>query len=217
MSTELLALYRKLHDGLSDMVEGGRLTEEHIPDDYRWLVESLAKLAALDPEGHDPVASSVSYDAEQLRYFAAARDHGWAVGDEGLVLRTSNRGEDWTVQISGVPSNLLGVRALATQRAVAVDVSGLFCCTASLMPSFRRNEIIGHQFVKPDWSRFNPTNSVNQRKYGCTYVPSNTLAATNVPAIARNIGSRVIAKLLFMLLLPEARSRSDDGGVSDNR
>ena len=36
--------YAKLHDGLSDMIEGGRLSEADIPDDYRWLVESLAYL-----------------------------------------------------------------------------------------------------------------------------------------------------------------------------
>ena len=33
--------YEKLHDGLSDMVESGRLTEADIPDDYQWLVETL--------------------------------------------------------------------------------------------------------------------------------------------------------------------------------
>ena len=37
--------YAALHDGLSDMIEGGRLRKEHIPDDYRWLVETLAGLA----------------------------------------------------------------------------------------------------------------------------------------------------------------------------
>ena len=33
--------YEKLHDGLSDMIEDGRLTEMDIPDDYQWLVETL--------------------------------------------------------------------------------------------------------------------------------------------------------------------------------
>lgn len=42
-----LELYAKLHDGLSDMIEDGRLTESDIPDDYRWLVDSLEELAAL--------------------------------------------------------------------------------------------------------------------------------------------------------------------------
>lgn len=42
--------YRLLADGLSDMVESGRLTNADIPDDYRWLVESLAPLATTDPE-----------------------------------------------------------------------------------------------------------------------------------------------------------------------
>ena len=38
--------YEQLHDGLSDMIESGRLTEADIPEDYTWLVESLAHLAA---------------------------------------------------------------------------------------------------------------------------------------------------------------------------
>lgn len=51
---EAVTKYRRLHDGLSDMVEGGRLDESDIPDDYQWLVDSLAELAAVDPAGrHD--------------------------------------------------------------------------------------------------------------------------------------------------------------------
>lgn len=34
--------YHKLHDGLSDMIESGRLERGDIPDDYEWLVEMLA-------------------------------------------------------------------------------------------------------------------------------------------------------------------------------
>ena len=41
----ILRAYGKLHDGLSDMVESGRLSETEIPDDYQWLVDSLTKLA----------------------------------------------------------------------------------------------------------------------------------------------------------------------------
>ena len=38
---DLLNQYQKLHDGLSDMVESGRLTQADIPDDYHWLVEKM--------------------------------------------------------------------------------------------------------------------------------------------------------------------------------
>lgn len=38
--------YEQLHDGLSNMIESGRLTEMDIPEDYTWLVESLAHLAS---------------------------------------------------------------------------------------------------------------------------------------------------------------------------
>lgn len=43
--TEQLAAYRRLHDGLSEMIESGRLRPEHIPDDYQWLCDSLEKLS----------------------------------------------------------------------------------------------------------------------------------------------------------------------------
>ncbi len=46
---EAAETYRALADGLSDMVEAGRLNEVDIPDDYEWLVAMLAKIAELDP------------------------------------------------------------------------------------------------------------------------------------------------------------------------
>lgn len=49
MSENLQRAYRELQEGLSDMIESGRLKEADIPEDYNWLVESLAKLAGLDP------------------------------------------------------------------------------------------------------------------------------------------------------------------------
>jgi hypothetical protein len=39
---------------------------------------------------------------------------------------------------------------------------------ASGRPPFRKNTIIGHQFVNADWNKFTPTNSVNQRKLAFT-------------------------------------------------
>lgn len=43
---ETLRLYGHLHDGLSDMIESGRLNEVDIPDDYQWLVATLIRLGA---------------------------------------------------------------------------------------------------------------------------------------------------------------------------
>jgi len=34
--------YEKLRKGLLDMIEGGRLTEADIPEDYQWLILTLA-------------------------------------------------------------------------------------------------------------------------------------------------------------------------------
>ncbi len=35
-------------------------------------------------------------------------------------------------------------------------------------PNFFKKVIIGHQLVKADWNRFNPTNAVKANQYGCT-------------------------------------------------
>ena len=47
-------------------------------------------------------------------------DHGWAVGDDGLILVTSNGGTDWTPQDSGTTQDLHAVTFLDTQTAWAV-------------------------------------------------------------------------------------------------
>jgi hypothetical protein len=49
----LLAMYAELHDGLSEMIEGDRLTSSDIPDDYWWLVEKLVEINALDQQVKD--------------------------------------------------------------------------------------------------------------------------------------------------------------------
>lgn len=41
-----LAIYKELHDGLSDMIESGRLKRADIPEDYAWIVETLARAGA---------------------------------------------------------------------------------------------------------------------------------------------------------------------------
>lgn len=46
--SDALHAYHRLHDGLSDMIEGGRLTEADIPDDYQWLVNSLERIGNME-------------------------------------------------------------------------------------------------------------------------------------------------------------------------
>ena len=52
--------YGRLHDGLSDMIEGGRLTEADIPNDYHWLVKQLAGSTALANEQAGVAISSIT-------------------------------------------------------------------------------------------------------------------------------------------------------------
>ena len=51
-----VTLYRRLADGLSDMVEERRLSEADIPDDYAWLTKQLEAIAGADPGEADPPA-----------------------------------------------------------------------------------------------------------------------------------------------------------------
>lgn len=61
---EKLQLYQRLADGLSEMVEGGRLKQADIPDDYQWLVEALAKIAGADPGPLRPVTITIEPDED---------------------------------------------------------------------------------------------------------------------------------------------------------
>lgn len=45
---EALRTYAGLHDLISDMIEGGRLTEAMIPDDYQAVVAKLVECVALN-------------------------------------------------------------------------------------------------------------------------------------------------------------------------
>ena len=45
---QILKAYRKLHNGISDMVEEGRLNALK-QEDYQWIVQQLVKLVELDP------------------------------------------------------------------------------------------------------------------------------------------------------------------------
>lgn len=59
-SDMLLDGYSELHDGLSDMIESGRLTEADIPDDYQWLVQKLVALVA----GNDRLVKALPHRGE---------------------------------------------------------------------------------------------------------------------------------------------------------
>ena len=48
-SREAMGFYRHLADGLSDMIEEGRLASLR-QEDYKWLVDELVRIAAADPD-----------------------------------------------------------------------------------------------------------------------------------------------------------------------
>jgi hypothetical protein len=59
-----------------------------------------------------------------------------------------------------------------------------FGCFHAFTPAFRRIVIIGHQFVKADWKRFQPTKAVKRNQYGLTQYPNAREARTKAPAMS---------------------------------
>lgn len=52
---------RDLVKGLNDMLEGGRLTESDIPDDFAWLKGALGRID-LKPQEQDPIVIELARD-----------------------------------------------------------------------------------------------------------------------------------------------------------
>ncbi|MBI1202635.1 MAG: hypothetical protein GC182_09010 [Rhodopseudomonas sp.] len=59
----LIAEYGKLYDGLSDMIESGRVTRADIPDDYQWLADTLHRLAPQIDKITDALKAAEKADA----------------------------------------------------------------------------------------------------------------------------------------------------------
>jgi hypothetical protein len=69
---KVLQMYARFHDKLSEMIENGRLKEADIPDDYKWLANTLAALAAevdqvLDPNDLKPIDLQAPLDQWMTR------------------------------------------------------------------------------------------------------------------------------------------------------
>ncbi len=89
--------YQGLHDGMSEIIEGGRLDETDLPDDYVWLVESLAYLAR-HPNGVR-IGNDVVFDhwTEQAEHPVADWQYEVSNGDTrlGYLDWCRHRHESW--------------------------------------------------------------------------------------------------------------------------
>lgn len=87
-----LDIYSRLHDGLSNMIENGRLKESDIPDDYEWLVETLVEACGANPSmraADRPVAITMTAAERRaivsLMGLAEVRRDQWATfADRGV-------------------------------------------------------------------------------------------------------------------------------------
>jgi photosystem II stability/assembly factor-like uncharacterized protein len=86
------------------------------------------RLVAVGQRGHVVVSddngaswkqSRVPVSSDLVAVFFVDERNGWAVGHDGVVLRSSDAGETWTLQLDGRKANELQVAAM--QRKVASD------------------------------------------------------------------------------------------------
>lgn len=66
--------YLELHDGLSDMIDGGRLSSDVVPDDFEWLSDSLHYLRAhpkLHNQNYGYATVDFSHNAMPMGQFVA--------------------------------------------------------------------------------------------------------------------------------------------------
>lgn len=73
VALNLVREYQRLHDGLSDMIEEGRLVNSDIPDDFKWLADSLEKIGNMDGNAPTKIDATIRKDTR---------------GDDGDTCRT---------------------------------------------------------------------------------------------------------------------------------
>lgn len=81
---DLLKRYQRLHDGLSEMVESGRLTEADIPDDYDWLVNSM-----LVPLANVPAQELLAQSEESDMASSTGNEDGSLSGEDFVQAKMS--------------------------------------------------------------------------------------------------------------------------------
>jgi photosystem II stability/assembly factor-like uncharacterized protein len=77
--------------------------------------------------GWEPVESGVTQDINSVFFICLNR--GTIVGDEGIILRTGDEGNNWTAQNSGVMDNLYAVSYYGYSITLAVGTSGTILYT----------------------------------------------------------------------------------------
>ena len=60
-----------------------------------------------------------------MRFHSAAKRTGWAVGEAGIVLKTTDGGFTWQPTMTGVTKNLHGIIALSEKEIYAVGEEGI--------------------------------------------------------------------------------------------
>lgn len=93
VTPEALRLYRDLADGLSDMMEGGRLVETAVPDDWAWLNTLVQKIAKADPSPDGKAGDFARHEDDRCRECGDAYEDG-GDGWDGMCPSCADAAED---------------------------------------------------------------------------------------------------------------------------
>lgn len=103
------------------------------PDGNIYVVGSKATLMVLSDKGktwdlrtlHERSGDQLFQDRDLYSIrFATDGKTGWIVGEDGLILKTTDGGDNWTVQDSSNPNSLFKVTIIDPNNAVAVGDNG---------------------------------------------------------------------------------------------
>lgn len=112
-----------LDDALPYVVIGDNVLAVEVHQASSTSSDLVLDLSLRDRRPWYPVRSPVGVDLRDVSFVAPT--HGWAVGDGGTVIRTTDNGETWRVQDVGTTANLNAVAAVSQGRGYIVGDGGL--------------------------------------------------------------------------------------------
>jgi photosystem II stability/assembly factor-like uncharacterized protein len=104
-------------------------------------------------------ANVTPHHINQFSFLPASSD-GWAVGTGGAILATTNGGDNWTAQVSGVTTDLVDVRFYDATHGIALSNAAFLLKTADGGKTWTRVALTGLTSLAPTIAAFDATQIV---------------------------------------------------------